>query len=221
MVPQTLPETFVSHLPGTISDMIGCVVCGIVGVAPLCARCRRSLGPGRRFFTPGGLLVAAGSAHHGAGRVLVHRLKYQAMPVAAEVLGEGMAAMLPGSATALVPVPRARGRRWWYGIDPARWLAEAVSRRTGIPVVGALAAGWWWPRHAGRGDGRRSTPAFRLLAAPDPGWVLVDDVATSGTTLDAAAAACERVVRLCLVATAPSSIRVVARPEASTNREVA
>lgn len=201
--------------------MIGCVVCGSIGVAPLCAPCRRSLGPGRRFLTPGGLLVAAGSAHHGTGRVLVHRLKYQAMPEAAEVLGAGMADMIPGSATALVPVPRARGRLWWYGIDPAWRLAEAVSRRTGVPVVGALAPGWWWPRHAGRGDARRSVPAFRRLAAGQPGWVLVDDVATTGTTLDVAAAAFEGVVRLCLVATAPSSMREVARPAASTNREVA
>ncbi len=201
--------------------MIGCVVCGSIGVAPLCASCRRSLGPGRRFLTTGGLLVAAGSAHHGTGRVLVHRLKYQAMPAAAEVLGEGMAALLPESATALVPVPRAVLRRWWYGIDPARWLAEAVSRRTGVPVVDALAPGWWWPRHAGRGDARRSAPGLRRLAAGEPCWVLVDDVATSGATLDAAAAAFEGVVRLCLVATAPSSMRLVARPAASTNREVA
>jgi predicted amidophosphoribosyltransferase len=201
--------------------MIGCVVCGSIGEAPLCTACRRSLTPGRRFFTLGGLLVAAGSGHHGAGRVLVHRLKYQAMPVAAEVLGAGMADMVPSSATALVPVPRARGRRWWFGIDPAPWLAEAVSRRTGVPVVGALTPGWWWPRHAGRGDDSRSAPGFRSRAAPDPGWVLVDDVATSGATLDAAAAAFEGVVRLCLVATAPSSMRVVTRPAASTNREVA
>jgi predicted amidophosphoribosyltransferase len=201
--------------------MVGCIVCGVIGEAPVCVPCGRALAPGRRFLSPAGSLVSAGFAHHDAGRVLVHRLKYQAMPAAAEVLGEGMAAMLPESATALVPVPRAVLRRWWYGIDPARWLAEAVSRRTGIPVVDALAPGWWWPRHAGRGDARRSTPALHREAAGEPGWVLVDDVATSGATLDAAAATFEGVVRLCLVATAPSSMRVVARPAASTNREVA
>lgn len=201
--------------------MVGCAVCGSLAGSPVCARCRRSLAPGRRFLSPGGLLVSAAFAHHDAGRVLVHRLKYQAIPAAAEVLAAGMAGAVPPSATALVPVPRARLRRWRYGIDPARWLAVAVGRHTGLPVIPALAAGWWWPRHAARGDAARSRVLVRPLARADPGWVLVDDVATSGATLDTAAAAFGGGVSLGLVATAPSSMRGVGRPSgASTSREV-
>lgn len=195
-----------------MADMIGCTSCGSLAGAPLCDGCRRLLGPGRRFLTPGGLLVAAAFAHHGTGRVLVHRLKYQALVAAAEVLAVGMVAALPPAATALVPVPRARGRRWRYGIDPARWLAQAVGRQTGLPVITALDAGWWWPRHAARGDAARSRVVFRPRARADPGWVLIDDVATSGATLDAAAAALSGAVHLGLVATAPSSMRRVSRP---------
>ena len=173
-------------------------------------------------MTPGGLLVSAAFAHHGAGRVLVHRLKYQAMPAAGAVLAAGMATAVPEAATALVPVPRARVRTWRHGIDPASWLAQSLSRRTGLPVVAALDAGWWWPRHAGRGDAARSAATLRGDGWGEPGWVLVDDVATSGATLDTAAAALGKAVHLCLVATAPSRMRTVAGPaSAPTNREVA
>jgi hypothetical protein len=66
----------------------------------------------------------------------------------------------------------------------------------------------------------RSPVGIRGRGSGDPGWTLVDDVATSGATLDAAAAALGGGVRLGLVATSPSIIRVARPTTASTSREV-
>lgn len=151
----------------------------------------------------------AGLRHRGPARVLIHRLKYDGLARAADVMAGAMALRVPQAATALVPVPRAVVRRWSHGIDPARVLAARLSQRTGLPVVEALRPAVWWPRHAARGDGVRSRARFRAIASPASTWVLVDDVATSGATLDAASVALGWVVRLALVATAPSRVRRV------------
>lgn len=186
--------------------MLGCVACGSTWGSPLCVRCVASLAQGPEFGTPGGVLVWAGLRHRGTARILVHRLKYDGLVRAADIMAAAMAPRVPPSATALVPVPRATVRRWSHGIDPARILAAQVSRRTGLPLVEALRPAMWWPRHAARGDAARSRARFRAVATPESGWVLVDDVATSGATLDAASVALGGVVRLALVATSPSRV---------------
>jgi len=154
-------------------------------------------------------VVWSGLAHHGAGRTLVHRLKYEGLLLAAEVLAAAMAPLVPPVATALVPVPRALLRRWSHGVDAAQVLAVAVGARCGLPVNDALHAALWWRRHAGSGDRRRSPARFRAAAEPLGSWVLIDDVATSGATLDAAAAALGGAVRLAVVASSPSRVRRV------------
>ena len=152
-----------------------------------------------------GVVVAAGLAHCGAARRLVHRLKYDGVEAAARVLAAAMAPRLMAGATALVPVPRSRLRVLRHGIDPAAALARALSTATGVPVVDALAAGWWWPRHAGN-EGIRRRPPFRRVRRPFPGAVLIDDVVTSGATM--AAAAAETDLRHGLVATSPGRVRI-------------
>lgn len=220
--------TFYSELasvsqPWLIIDrMLACVACGTLFDGPLCASCRADLTPGRGFVTPGGVLVRAALGHSGAARRLVHHLKYSALSAAGHLLADAMVAALPPAATALVPVPRARLRRWQHGIDPGDHLARAVGRRTGLPVVTALRPGWWWPRHAGRGDGTRSAAVFSTAAVAADGWVFIDDVATSAATIDAAAAALAGRVRLGVVATAPSRMRGVAGrtvPRAGRSRD--
>jgi hypothetical protein len=137
----------------------------------------------------GGVLVHSAFIHLGTARLLVHRLKYGAQPAAASLLAAGMSRVLPAASTLLVPVPRARLRLWWYGVDPALELARALGRITGLPVSRALAASWWHRRRAGGGDVERGVPRFRARVAVPTGAVLVDDVVTTGATLGAAAAA--------------------------------
>lgn len=135
-----------------------------------------------------GVVVESAHHHHGVARALVHRLKYEGVIDAAVPLAEAMAGSLPADATAVVPVPRAVGRRIRYGVDPAQVLAELVAAHRGIPLVAALRPGLWWARHAVRRPDRRLDPKFGLRLAPPAGAVLVDDVVTSGATIGAAAA---------------------------------
>ena len=108
-----------------------CLACTNTTVDVVCSSCRRALAPGpvRRLGTR--FVVIAGTRHQGPARRLVHRLKYQGVGAAAELLGAIMARSVPPGTSQLVPVPRALVRRGRYGSDPARLLAAAVSRHTG------------------------------------------------------------------------------------------
>lgn len=136
-----------------------------------------------------GVLVAAAYEHRGVARELVHRLKYEGSAPAAGLLARAMAPLLPSAASALVPVPRVLARRWRYGVDPALELALALQRLVGVPVVRALRPVIWTPRRAGPSRADRGLPRFTLVRAAAPRSVLVDDVATTGTTLAAAGGA--------------------------------
>jgi adenine/guanine phosphoribosyltransferase-like PRPP-binding protein len=81
-----------------------------------------------------------------------------------------------------------------YGIDPAHALASFVSDRTGIPVVRGIAGPPWWPGRAGTDRASRGPVAFTVRAAIPQGAVLVDDVLTTGATIESAIAACGPVV---------------------------
>lgn len=135
--------------------------------------------------TPLGVMVVGAFGHGGEARRLVHRLKYHADLGAGRTLAAAMARCIDADWACLVPVPRATTRRLRYGIDPARWLAGEVSLMSGLPVVDALRAGLWWPRHAGAQV--RRPPVLSPRRPVGPMAVLVDDVATTGATLDRAA----------------------------------
>ncbi len=167
-----------------------CLACAALSPDRLCRQCRSELEevPVRRL--PSGLLVWSAFHHSGAARILVARLKYHALPAAAGPLAEAMAALLPADAIALAPIPRSFGRRWRYGIDAAALLATKVGSLTGLPVTFDLASAWWTPQSAGRRRKERTPPTFRLKEAIHPATVLVDDVVTTGGTLEAAARAC-------------------------------
>ncbi len=187
--------------------MYGCAACGDWSAGRLCRSCTASLVPGPVFATPGGVLVVAAYGHRGAARRLVHGLKYRALPGALAVLAEAMANRLPADAEQLIPVPRARLRRWRHGIDPASELARYVGKLAGLPVHQSLRPAAWWPRHASRGTLPRSRARFvATRAVSGEGTVLVDDVATSGATLDSAAGALGVAHLRALVATSPSRV---------------
>lgn len=172
-----------------------------MGTGSPCAVCESKLRDGPSRGLAPGFVVAAAYLHEGLARALVHRLKYRSDPGPAPLLGVAMAAKLPPWAEALVPVPRARLRRWRYGIDPAVELARAISDSSLLPVVPALAPPLWWPPHAAGSRTERRGPPFRVLSPPPSGAVLVDDVLTSGATLLAACSALGGGVGAALVAT--------------------
>ena len=180
-----------------------CLVCRSAG-SPLCSRCAAGLSDGRRVRLASGMQIVCATVHRGLARDLVHLLKYRAVMAAAHVLASAMALVLPIGADALVPIPRARARRWRYGVDPALELAIALGRITHVPVARLLTPPWWVQRRAGPEGRLRGVPSFVALGSPPRGAVLVDDVVTTGTTLAAASEALGG-VRWAITATAPPS----------------
>ncbi len=148
------------------------------------------------------MVVASSYQHTGPARLMVHRLKYEAIEPVAVLLARSMRPLLPTAAAGLVPVPRRVVRTWRYGIDQGMALAVALSHETGLPVVPALRAPLLAPRHAGRSRGRRPPPRFGANAPVDRGAVLVDDVLTTGSTLAAAQRATGGAIRWAVTATA-------------------
>ena len=140
--------------------------------------------------------VWAPLAYEGAARALVHGLKF----ARSEALADAMASQIVASAPhglltgTLVPVPLPRARRLWRGFNQAESLAAALATRSGLPLVHCLERRGPPARQVGRGRrDRLRTPSgsvsLRGSAVAPPEALLVDDVATTGATLAACAAA--------------------------------
>ncbi len=165
-----------------------CVACRRWSGRALCSACRIGLGPGPERLLSFGI-ARSGFIHEGAARTLVHRLKYEAVVAAGQILAaEAMAHLLPHDARALVPIPRTRWRTIRYGVDAAAVLADQLSGLTGVPALTVLTPALYGRRHAGRVLSQREVPMFGLAGRVPAGAVLVDDVLTTGSTLEAAAA---------------------------------
>src|SRR5215213_10300164 len=174
-----------------------CWTCG--GVArrrePLCLGCRRLL----RWLGPdpvvlSGVRAWAPVAYAGPARDLVAALKFRGASAVADAMAAQMAANAPLSMleAALVPVPLHPRRLRWRGYNQAALIADALSRRTGLESADCLGRGGSAATQVGRDRReRRLGPAgsIALRAAAPARVVLVDDVATTGATLAACAAA--------------------------------
>ncbi|HLE38064.1 MAG TPA: hypothetical protein VJA44_00210 [Acidimicrobiia bacterium] len=163
---------------------MSCVACAAPGEGVLCRRCGETLRRAPERWLDG-VLVRSAFVHEGAARALVHRIKYQAVPLPA--VGRTLAPLVPPGATALVPIPRVTARRWRYGVDPALEIARSLAAISRLPVLTALQAPIWVHRRAGRSGEIHGRARFRRRAPVPPGAVLVDDVVTTGATLLAAA----------------------------------
>lgn len=181
--------------------------------AQLCVACRRALPwlTGRRcprcdLPAPCGRRCPAHDAaferawaplaHAGPARDLVAALKFRgALPVARLMAGQIAAGapreLLDGAA--LVPVPLHPARRRARGFDQAALLAVALGARTGRPVAACLRRGGAATRQLGAGRAQRRAAArgleLHVRGAVPQRALLVDDVHTTGATLDACARA--------------------------------
>jgi ComF family protein len=181
--------------------------------AGVCPRCRRR---------PSALTESrAIGAYDGSLRAIVHAFKYGGCRSLARGLGARLresAAGLLGNADIVVPVPLHRSRRRGRGFNQARELA----RHLGLPLVDALRrtrATWSQTdlpaaaRHANVRDAfalaRRQLP-WLALNVEGLRIVIVDDVSTTGATIEA----CARVLRAAGAAdvSAVTAARVVSRP---------
>ncbi len=146
----------------------------------------------------------AAVSYDGLARDLVHRLKYGDRLDLATVMGRWMARAgceLLEDADALVPVPLHWRRLWTRRFNQAALLARAAAADRGIPVLTAVLA----RRHAtaqqvGLSRNARAVNVQGAFAVMPGGTaaisgkrlVLVDDVLTSGATVDACARALMR-----------------------------
>jgi ComF family protein len=132
-------------------------------------------------------------------RKLVHALKYGDRLDLASIMGRWMANAgreLLADADALVPVPLHWRRQWARRFNQSAVLAEVVAERSGRVVVhGALKRIKATPQQVGLGKSERAqnvqgafrVPAEGRAAVAGRKLLLVDDVLTSGATVDACA----------------------------------
>lgn len=192
-----------------------CVVCELPG-ADLCASCRSSLTPllpplCERCGAPGpwpvtrcaecaGRRLAFATAraaivYDSGARALVRAWKDHGRRSLARAAADVVAEAVGRPGGCLVPAPADPGRSWERGDSPARSLALELGRRWELPVVDGLRRTRSLRRQRGLSlDERRRNVRGSVVARVElPREVcVVDDVYTSGATVNACAAAARR-----------------------------
>ncbi len=134
-------------------------------------------------------------------RALVHGLKYGDRLDLAPMMGRWMAnagGALLADADVLVPVPLHWRRQWWRRFNQSALLAEVIGKASNRAVAhGALKRVKATPQQVGLDKPARAlnvqgafrVPPERKAEVAGRKLILVDDVLTSGATLDACARA--------------------------------
>ncbi len=161
---------------------------------PVCGSCARTMRAPVRAAPPHGIDAwCAPFSYEAVARELVARVKYRDARAAVPWLAGAMAAMVEecglGDVDVVTWPPTTAARRRARGFDHARRLAVEVARRIDRPVGELLRRAPGEPQ-TGRPSAQRRLggPEFTAIRAP-AAVLLVDDVATTGTTLRAAASA--------------------------------
>lgn len=184
---------------------------------PLCPRCGRSLSAGSRADAASCSTCASGrgpktltalriaAVYEGIVRDAIVALKYRGRRRMAEPLGDLLAAELRAAilqgarVDVIIPVPLHMERQRQRGFNQAELLARRCSSRLGIPVaahllvrqratspqVGLSLA----ERHTNIAGAFALSPRHTHTRLAGRHLVLIDDVSTTGSTLDAAAEA--------------------------------
>jgi len=140
----------------------------------------------------------------GISRALVHSLKYGDRLDLAPMMGRWMGRAgreILAEADALVPVPLHWRRQWARRFNQSAMLATAVSAESGVPIAGgvlkrvkatAQQVGLSRSERASNVQGAFKVPEESKGAVVGRRLVLVDDVLTSGATVDGCARALNR-----------------------------
>ncbi len=170
-------------------------LCPRCGLPAPCAPCPAARAAFDRAWAP--------MAYAGPARALVTALKFGGALALANLMSAQMAAAAPADllgdrpagTAALVPVPAHPAHTRHRGFDQAEQLARALANRTGLPLNACLSRGGHDERQLGKTRSARLRHGARAIQATGPvppHPILVDDVHTTGATLDAAAQALRR-----------------------------
>lgn len=152
----------------------------------------------RALYAIGGLLELARELAPDASTI-IYAIKYGGQTTLARSCGQWMAPLiadLPRTPTMLVPVPIHPARRRERGYNQAEELAQGIQAVTGIPVVGALRRTVNTSSQTTLQDRQRQINVRSVfdMSASIAGvglegavCVLIDDVCTTGATLNACA----------------------------------
>ncbi len=192
-----------------------CLGCDRVG-PPWCDQCLRGAVDVHPRVSPRSTSVVAGARYRGTVRAAIIGYKEHGQLALATPLGRLLAAALmadndagPPAGAVLIPIPSTRSATRARGHDHAHRLARRAAAVAGLSATAALR----WSRPVSDQSGlsvldRRTNVAGAMVARPPAAAgtsaVLVDDVMTTGATLDegwrALTVAGHRVVRVCVVA---------------------
>jgi predicted amidophosphoribosyltransferase len=185
-------------VPPRLLSLIAPSLCGICGrpcnpESPACDPCISAVrrGPPQPFLVPGADTAWAAAPYEDTARHLITALKFAKRLALARVAAEAIANTVPEDAIrgSIAPVPPDPLRHRWRGFDPAGAIADELARAVELPLSRCLVRA-----HSRRQVGR---PRAARLAGPrvgatgeaPPEVTLLDDVATTGATLAACAAA--------------------------------
>ena len=187
----TDPEWLSEGVPSVVVVLLtgSCVLCGRLGEV-VCPGCAGSLAAAPSLAPPLWVDECIALLDYRTAAPLLTSLKNRHRRDLIPWLVDRLAPQAAPAAGGVVTwAPTGAARRRARGYDQAELLARALARRWGLPARELLRRGAG-PAQAGRtARDRRANPAF-VAPCPSPApVVLVDDVATTGATLTAAARA--------------------------------
>ncbi len=184
-----------------------CSGCGEIGV-PLCGRCKYGIieSPFIGCIVCGRpTSVGVCQQHHisyqrawvvGERKAVLRRLignyKFQNMKAAAETLASLLDERLPDlpADTVIVPIPTAPAHIRERGYDHLLLIAKYLAFKRGLPLERLLGRVNMATQHHANREKRieQAQSAFRIVGKVDPArtYLLVDDVVTTGSTIDQA-----------------------------------
>ena len=171
-----------------------CLGCGAEGKL-LCNDCLKALPPiaPKPLNSPDLKNVKSVTIYDGLAKELIWKLKSSGTQEAARIMAKSMVELLPKNKNfIIVPIPTASTRVRQRGYDQARLLAREIARRAKVPYSNCLIRSGQ-AHQVGSGREHRLhqlNTAYRLKRSTsirNKHIIFVDDVVTTGATLETAA----------------------------------